>query len=406
MAEYARMCMKAITAMMCALGLSVAATGAVPEHFHPRAKELLADSIELIPSENKLNVIYFIGNDREPIADYERRISELLVYLQQYYGKEMVRNGQGAHSFGLSMKDNGNVLIHLVRGKKPHTEYSYGSGHNPCLAEVNAYLDAVPGRRTSQHTFVIMPTHYDAEYNDLNPGGVPFYGLGTNCFALDYAHFDIKHIGKRTKEGRLLTKWYGGFAHELGHGLNLPHNLGSASDNKALGTALMGAGNYTFGYSPTYLTLASCRILANSELFVSEGTKTKFYTRFTAPAIEEANFKRVGDKLELYLRTAPEVVNVNAYVQDPPFAVNQDYDAVPFACNMSKTADGKTVAAVSIPLDELRELKNTKGGSMALDILIQTNEGSRFRWRVPFDLSKVPAEGSIDMGQPQFWRGY
>lgn len=401
-----RMRMKAITAMMCALGLSVAAMGAVPEHFQPRAKELLADSIELIPSENQLNVIYFVGNDREPIADYERRISELLIYLQQYYGKEMVRNGQGAHSFGLSMKDNGEVQIHLVRGKKPHTEYSYGTGHNPCLEEVNAYLDAVPGRRTSQHTFVIMPTHYDEEYNDLNPGGVPFYGLGTNCFALDYAHFDIKHIGQPTKEGRLLTKWYGGFAHELGHGLNLPHNLGTASDNKTHGTALMGAGNYTFGFRPTYLTLASCRILAHSELFVSKGTTTMFYTQLTAPAVEESNFKRVGDTLELYLRTAPEVVNVNAYIQDPPFEVNRDYDAVPFPCSMSKTADGKTVATVSIPLAELIELKNTEGGAMALDVLIQTNEGSRFRWRVPFDLKNVPADGSIDMGTPVLWRGY
>ena len=101
---------------------------------------------------------------------------------------------------------------------------------------MNAYLDAEPGRRTSQHSFIIMPTHYDEQYNDMNPGGVPFYGLGINCFALDYAHFDIKHLGQNTREGHLLTKWYGGFAHELGHGLNLPHNLGTVSDNNAHGT--------------------------------------------------------------------------------------------------------------------------------------------------------------------------
>ena len=59
-----------------------------------------------------------------------------------------------------------------------------------------------------------------------------------------------------------------------------------------------------------------------------------------------------------------------------------------------------------VALAELSELKNTKGGSMALDLLIQTNEGSRFRWRVPFDLSQVPAEGCIDMGKPNLWRGY
>ena len=397
---------RAILTTMCALGLGAVAMGAAPEHFQPRAKELLADSIELIPSEHQLNVIYFVGNDREPVADHERRLSELLLYLQLYYGKEMARNGLGAHSFGLTMQENGNVLIHLVKGKKPHTEYAYGTGHNACLEEVNAYLDAVPGRRTSQHTFVIMPTHYDEQYNDLNPGGVPFYGLGTNCFALDYAHFDIQHIGKPTKEGRLLTKWYGGFAHELGHGLNLPHNKGTYSQNAALGTALMGAGNYTFGISPTYITLPSCRILEHSELFVPKGTTTKFYTQHQTPAIRTATFKRVGDALELYLESDSNVVNVNAYIQDPPFRVNQDYDAVPFTCRMSKTPTGGSAAYAIIPLSELVELKNIKGGTTALDILLQTHEGSRFRWRIPFNLSKVPADGNIEMGTPVIHRGY
>ena len=92
---------RATLAAMCALGLAGTAMGAVPEHFQDRAKELLADSIELIPSEHQLNVIYFHGNDSKPVPDYERRISELLLYLQQYYGKEMARNGRGAHSFGL-----------------------------------------------------------------------------------------------------------------------------------------------------------------------------------------------------------------------------------------------------------------------------------------------------------------
>ncbi len=397
---------RAILATMCALGLSGAAMGAVPEHFQPRAKELLADSIGLIPSEHQLNVIYFHGTDSQPIADYERRISELLLYVQQYYGKEMARNGLGAHSFGLQMKENGNVNIHLVKGSKPHAAYAYGTGHNACLEEVNAYLDAVPGRRGSKHTFVIMPTHYDEKYNDLNPGGVPFYGLGTNCFALDYAHFDISHLGQNTRKGHLLTKWYGGFAHELGHGLNLPHNKGIKSKNATLGTALMGAGNYTFGLRPTYITLPSCRILAHSELFVPKGTATDFYTQYQAPAIEAASFRRKGDTLELQLVTDANVVNVNAYIQDPPFHVNQDYDAVPFACTMSKDAKGKTSAFVIIPLAELGELKNVQDGPLALDLLIQTHEGSRFRWHIPFQLKQLPTEGSLDMGTPTLWRGY
>lgn len=399
---------RAALATMCALGVFGTAMGAtaIPEHFQPRAKELLADSIELVPSEHQLNVVYFVGEDREPIADYERRISELLLYLQQFYGKEMKRNGMGAHSFGLVLKENGNVNIHLVRGKQPHTAYAYGTGHHACLQEVNAYLDAEAGRRTGQHTFVIMPTHYDEKYNDLNPGGVPFYGYGDDCFALDYTHFDIQHLGKNTHEGRLLTKWYGGFAHELGHGLNLPHNKGTVSQNAALGTALMGAGNYTFGMSPTYLTLPSCRILAFSELFAPKGTKTAFYTQTEAPSVKETSFKRVGDTLVFAVKTDANVLNVNTYMQDPPYAVNQDYEAVPFTCNISKTEDGATLATVTIPLAELSELQNLKNGETALDVLMQTHEGSLFRWRIPFVLSTVAENGDIPVSTPKFSRGY
>lgn len=396
-----------VSALLCAVGMNAVTVADVPAHFQQRAKELLADSIALEPCEHQVNVIYFVGCDREPVADYERRLSELLLYLQQYYGREMARNGQGNRSFGLTIKENGEVNIILIKGKEVHTHYAYGSGHNACLEEVNRYFDEHPELRTSQHSFVIMPTHYDEQYNDLNPGGVPFYGLGTNCFALDYAHFDIKHLGQNTKEGRLLTKWYGGFAHELGHGLNLPHNDGTASQNAALGTPLMEAGNYTFGFKPTYMTLASCRILANSEIFAPVGSTIKFYSNNQEPTISSASFSRAGeDTLVLKLELSPEVVNVNAYVQDPPFIVNRDYDAVAFACDMGKAANGNTTAEVNIPLAELAELKNVKGGEMALDILMQTNEGSRFRWRVPFDLNNAPADSSIDMGKPVIWRGY
>lgn len=46
---------------------------------------------------------------------------------------------------------------------------------------------------------------------DTNPGGVPFYGLGKICFALDYKYFDLKYLGDP-----LLAKWLGGMAHDSG----------------------------------------------------------------------------------------------------------------------------------------------------------------------------------------------
>lgn len=401
---------------MCALGLASAATGAVPEHFQPRAKELLADSIELAENAHQVNVIYFLPTDAEPVADYERRISELLLYLQQFYGKEMQRNGYGNHSFGLNRKENGNVDILLLRAKGPRTDYPYENA-GKCLEEVEAYFEEHPEKKASQHTFILMPTFYNEKFNDQNPGGVPFYGIGRYCFALDYKDFDIQHIGQDTHEGHLLTKWFGGFAHELGHGLNLPHNNGPASMNKALGTPLMGAGNYTFGMTPTYMTPASCAILSNSEVFVGKGNTTQFYVRDTPPEIYFSNLERKGDTLELTLLLSPDCVQVNAYVQDPPFQINEDYDSVAFVGEMGHVKEhpqkaasehqpapkARTTAKVTIPLSELSELKHAREGEVELSILIQTDDGSRFRWRSLIDLSKPE---TIKLSQPELQNGY
>lgn len=400
------MTIRKLVPLLCSAAMLMTNAEAAPEHFQPCAKELLADSIELENNAHNLNVIYFTGNDVQPTPDSDRRLSELLLYLQQYYGKEMARNGFGNHSFGLARTDNGNVDIYYICGKQPHKSYAYGTGHNACIKEIEDWFKANPGKKMSTHTFVIMPTWQDEGYSDMNPGGVPFYGLGRYCFALDYKHFDIQHLGKRTHEGKLLTKWYGGFAHELGHGMNLPHNTGTVNENKALGTALMGAGNYTFGFSPTYLTKASCGILAHTEIFVSEGASQIFYSQKTEPSVHHASLIHKEGTLELLLELSPDVAHVNAYIQDPPYAVNQDYEAVAFCCHIGTNQNGNRVAGIIIPLNEIANLRHIKGGELALDVLLQTKEGSRFRWRIPFDLSKIPTGSSIDTGKPFFTRGY
>lgn len=183
----------------------------------------------------KLNVIYFIGNDREPIPGYRRRLSELLLYLQQFYGKEMARNGFGFRSVALPMDSNGEVDITLVRGKRPACEYTNSEqAAIACLEELDAYYQEHPEQRRSGHCLIIMPTQNNAEFNDSNPGGVPVFGMGHDCFTLDYADFDLQHLGAQTDRGLLLTKMFGGFAHELGHCMALPHNNGPVSELKKL----------------------------------------------------------------------------------------------------------------------------------------------------------------------------
>ncbi|MBR3902093.1 MAG: hypothetical protein IKJ29_00370 [Akkermansia sp.] len=374
----------------------------VPARFSDRAKELLADSVAVAPAEHPLNIVYFLGNDNEPVADYERRLSELMLYVQQFYAKEMTRNGFPGRSFGLERLENGNVKLHLVRGKRPSREYAYATGHNFCMADIKEYAEANPGTLRSEHILVIMPTFYNEEYNDMSPGGVPFYGLGRNCFALDYAHFDIRHLGQNTPEGRLLTKWLGGLAHELGHGLNLPHNEATVTDKAAMGTPLMGAGNYTFGMSPTYLTLNSARLLDRCQVFAPAGDATRFYAECPKPEIKYSRLQWKGDTLELDL-TCTNCAYVNVLVQDPPYQVNRDYDAVAFCSEQVAENQYK----VTIPLAELAARQNTGKAEQGIDVLLVQPNGNRYRWRTVFDWSKLKPGDCIPMNPAEnFWGGY
>ena len=321
--------------------------------------DVLKDRIALKKTAQQLNVVYFLGSDTEPVPDYERRLSELLLYLQQFYGREMQRHGYGARSFGLDIKSPGRVNIIEYKAKNPAAHYPYENGGGwKAAQELEEFFKANPDRKKSQHTLVIMPTWNDEKNGPDNPGGVPFYGMGRNCFALDYPAFDIKHLGQKTREGQLLTKWYGGLAHELGHGLNLPHNHQTASDGKKYGTALMGAGNYTFGTSPTFLNPASCALLDACEVF-SVTPAQKFYEGRPEVEIKDTAISFKGDQILISgsYKSPQTVKALNVYVQDPPYAVNQDYDAVSFSQRLGKKS-GKF--SMKIDKKELDGLTNNE----------------------------------------------
>ncbi|MCQ2364451.1 MAG: hypothetical protein MJ051_02705 [Akkermansia sp.] len=364
----------------------------VPDSFSARAKELLADSIPLVPSAHQVNVVYFVPSDMEPYADYERRLSELLLYLQQFYGKEMTRNGYANRSFGLKRRADGMVDIILIRGKEPQSVYADEKerGWEKEAKEVEAYFAAHPGTKASEHTFFLAPVPATADIVHGNPGGWAFHGDGTNCYAIDYPDFELKHIGHEDREGKLLTLWFGGFAHELGHGLNLPHNNGTKPQNEAMGTALLANGNYTFGSKPTYLTKASCDILDCSQTFLPEGTEIKPYAEHPYSEAQNVQLSFDGEALNLKM-SVWGAKHINAYVQDPPFVINRDYDAVAFPVTIGDTEneEGYYTAEVRMPLSDLGDLHETGKGKQCVDVLLIREDGTRNRLRMEFDWANV-----------------
>lgn len=296
-----------------------------------------------------LNVVYFLPQGIAPVPGYEDRLNDLIGYVQDFYGSEMKRNNFGEKTFGLARTPEGKIKLTKIEGKETMPYYAYDNGGGwKAEKEIEAYYALNPGEKKSDHVLVLMPS---VSGDDMHPGGVPFYGIGKYCFALDYTYFDIKYLGQQSDTGRLLTKWFGGMAHELGHGLNLPHNMQQVSVEKEKGTALMGAGNYTFGLNPTYLTEASCAILNNCQVFaLQEGT----YYGASALALKNMDIRFTPDTIYVSgAFTASVPVNaVNIYYDHAPFGqVNNDYDAESWSVK-----PGNDSFALSMPVSELHKV--------------------------------------------------
>jgi hypothetical protein len=140
-----------------------------------------------------------------------------------------------------------------------------------------------------------------------------------------------EHYGdfKQTVAG-FNTKYLGGVAHELGHGLGLPHNGQTRDEARNLGTALMGAGNHTYrrerwsDRKGSFLTFASAVRLASHPLFTGSdhGRDEPGSSR-----LKDMHFGGTGKNLIITgtLSATPDAYAMIAYV-DPNGG--GDYDAI------------------------------------------------------------------------------
>lgn len=285
--------------------------------------------------QNNLNLIYFVPNDADTIKGYVERLSALLLYDRDWVKNEMQRNGYGAKTFGL-LTDVATARIKIITiyGSQSKSSYPYSGGGGSMIQEINNYFAVHPADKTSEHTLVITPAYtYDASGE---PGGPPFYGLGKWCFALDYTDFDIKYLGQKNTLGNRLTKWFGGMAHELGHGLNLAHNHAKVSEMANLGTTLMGAGNYTFGQSPTFLSAADCAVLNTNQVFNTDartyyGPVKAYITKISGVYDAVKGAIVVSGKFNTDMAVTDVTYFNDPNVNNEGTGVNKDYNAIAWA---------------------------------------------------------------------------
>ena len=182
--------------------------------------------------------------------------------IQNFFRTEMNRLGYNRVTISLE-KENSILKLHEVQGIHKDANYTYKSG-GKIKGEVFKALRA-KGINPEEETLLIVCGLSKTDGKKVTIYS-PYYGMGANhnkgiCFTADMEWLSIeglkpdpKKITLQVKEhrgfepftlNRFNTVYIGGTIHELGHGLSLPHNLGTKKESTR-GTALMGAGNYTY----------------------------------------------------------------------------------------------------------------------------------------------------------------
>jgi len=231
------------------------------------------------PNGAFVRLVYFHAADREPLPDYTARLDRVMTDISAFYRAGMEERF-AVKTGGLPLeRQDGKLVIHMVRGQHPAAHYQHESG-NETWAEVRKALKGKldPDR---EHVLILYGL-CEREASGRYVFTAPYYGAGWSdqrhglCHAADCDLLDPNLLTAKDQPfvfkehyydemkmsvAKFNSRYLGGIAHELGHGLGFPHDNGGP--NEARGVALMGGGNLHYredlwgGKQPAYLSLAT-----------------------------------------------------------------------------------------------------------------------------------------------------
>ena len=286
-----RRCLLTIVTTLLVLNSFACAEDAEAERAKVEAARQILDAWhrkEAQPADRQVHLVCWTPADRDLPAEYQARLTRIMLHIQDFYRREMQRHGFGKRTFGLQLDDEKQLVLLTVRGRQPTKHYSVRSGDEirheslPALkkAGINPDLETV--------MFMCNLATWDPEKLNFRHDS-PYYASGSfrngRAWQLDSPELDARNLSLkepmihdaqygRISLGKHNSIFIGGTAHELGHALGLPHCT-QRPDEAARGTALMGSGNRTYGDEErgegrgSFLTLAHAMRLASHPLFSS-----------------------------------------------------------------------------------------------------------------------------------------
>jgi hypothetical protein len=366
------------------------------------------------PASKKLRLICWRTRERDFPANHRARLQRIMEHIRGFYADEMERNGLGRLTFQLDTDAAGALVVYEAVGSGTFDEYTKQEGGKPIREDCWRVLRAA-GLDPDQETVVIFTNlaKWDPAARTFSHHS-PYMGTGTCrsgiAWQLDHPALDVLNLplkepliqdGEygRISLGKHNSIFIGGIAHELGHALGLPHCRESEAEAKALGTALMGSGNRTYGDplrgegKGTFLTLGHALRLASHPLFCGsvKGLSQQAEAQFSGLSVAAG---RSDFDLSGTVTSAVPVYALVAYF-DPEG--NSDYDA------RMAVAQPKADGAFTL---RSGELVAGKAAALRLCALLANGAVSRFQsgYRVAKDGSPDVAAMEVSFALEPFLR--
>ena len=287
-----------------------------------------------------VHVVYLHCQDQKPFPQHRERLNRVLTEVQQWLTAQMEAAGFGTITMALERDEQGLVKLHeasLPLDVGTRNVQNKRQTHEACVTAARAVLGK--SGINYDRSFVLILTTIPDDF-----GAAPFYGNIIQdrgyCFAVDTPWLDTEYkkndgpaVWKGKRVGPANSALVGGIAHELGHGLGLPHSDEPAAE-KSFGESLMGSGNYTWRNEKrgegkgSYLLDTDAMLLIARPPFAG---RVRDFDKQPRSAFKDLRFELTGDgQVKVTGRVETDIPAHAVKLYDDPAGGN-DYDAVAHA---------------------------------------------------------------------------